>query len=576
MKVMKYFMMILAVAFLTFGCNEGIDPITPVPPGDDLTAPVITITSPTEGYAIEVDSLVASVRIQLEVTDDIELQSVSVLMDGQEIKNMSTFMDYRRALMEFRHTSVATGNHVLSVKATDIGGKQTTKTVNFQKKPPYVTVYPNEIFYMPFNGDFVEKITFKEAAKVGNPGFTDASLKGAKAYAGATDSYLTFPVAGLKGAEFSAAFWYKVNASPDRSGILNASPSGEDRTKGFRLFREASGTSQRIKLNVGTGTGETWNDGGLITAPATNWVHIAMTISPSQCAVYINGIAYEVATTGIDWTGCDVLGIASGAPNFIYWGHGFDRSQYDELRMFNKALTYAEVQTIMQNDKPYIPKAGEIFYMPFEGSFKDIIGAKDATVVGAPAFAAGKVGKALAGAAGSYLTFPTTDLVKTKQISAAFWMKINADPNRAGILAMSAPDEAAPAAPNNRNFGFRFFREAAGTKQRFKLNAGSGTAETWFDGGAAADVDPTTGTWTHFAFTLDGAEGVVYINGEVAKQGAFTGVNWTGCDLLSIMSGAPRFTGWNHLSDLSLLDELHIFNKALTQAEVKAILNAEK
>jgi hypothetical protein len=36
----------------------------------------------------------------------------------------------------------------------------------------------------------------------------------------------------------------------------------EDRTKGFRLFREGSATSQRIKLNVGTGAGESWNDGG--------------------------------------------------------------------------------------------------------------------------------------------------------------------------------------------------------------------------------------------------------------------------------------------------------------------------
>jgi hypothetical protein len=155
-------------------------------------------------------------------------------------------------------------------------------------------------------------------------------------------------------------------------------------------------------------------------------------------------------------------------------------------------------------------------------------------------------------------------------------MKVNPVPDRAGILVMGPPDAAAPTAMNNRTSGFRFFRENAGGKQRFKLNAGNGTADSWFDGGAAADVDPTTGTWNHFAYTISATECVVYINGEIAKQGTFTGIDWTGCDILSIMSGAPRFTGWNHFSDLSLMDELRIFNKALTQAEVKTIMNAEK
>lgn len=577
MKRMKYFLAFAMAIILAAGCNEGIDPISQLDPGPDKDAPVITIKSPTQGLAIEVDSLVASVMVQLEVTDDIELKSVSVLMDNAEIGSMTTFKDYRRALMEFRYKNVTTGMHTLTVKATDLGGKTSEKSVVFEKKPPYVPVYAGEVFYMPFNGDFVEKISFKGATVVGAPGFTDASLKGSKAYAGATDSYLTFPMAGLKSGDFSASFWYKVNASPDRSGILSASPAGEDRTKGFRLFREGGTTSQRIKANVGWGGGETWNDGALITAPGTNWVHIALSVSADKCVLYINGAGVEVPNKGnIDWTGVDVLGIASGAPNFEYWNHKFDRSQYDELRLFNRALTDADVQNIIQTDKPYVPRDGEILYMPFEGTYKDLIGNKEATKVGSPAFAAGKVGKAYAGAADSYLTYPAADLTKTTSFSAAFWMNINATPDRAGILVLGPPDEAAPAAPNNRKSGFRFFRENAGGKQRIKLNAGNGTADTWFDGGASADVDPTTGTWHHFAFTISPTESVVYIDGEVVKQGAFTAISWEGCDILSIMSGAPRFTGWNHFSDLSLMDELHLFNKALTQAEVKAIMNAEK
>ena len=74
------------------------------------------------------------------------------------------------------------------------------------------------------------------------------------------------------------------------------------------------------------------------------------------------------------------------------------------------------------------------------------------------------------------------------------------------------------------------------------------------------------------AFTISSTECVVYIDGQVVSQNAFTGVDWTDCDILSIMSGAPRFTGWNHRSDESLMDNLRIYKKALSQEEIQSML----
>lgn len=579
MKNIKNIIAGLFILVFAAACNEGIDSITRVDPGPDASAPVITIKYPTDGVKIQVPELITSVNIQFEATDDIELKSVSVLMDGTEIISYTEFKDYRRAVKEYLYNKVTNGTHTLTIKATDLDGKITSKSVSFEKKPPYSPIYAGETFYMPFDGDYVEKISFKAATVVGAPGFAGTGLKGINAYAGAADSYLTFPLAGLTGTEFSAEFWVKLNASPDRSGLISISPGGEDRTKGLRFFREGSATSQRFKLNVGTGSGETWNDGGLL-APSNEWAHLAFTISQTNCTIYINGaVAASVANTGIDWTGCSTISIFSGAPGFSYWGHNADQSKFDELRFFNKALTQAEIQNIIQNDSPYVPKySGEVFYMPFEGNYKDWVSNTTATKVGSPDFADGKKGKAYVGATNSYLTFPTTNL-KSSNFSAVFWTKINSTPDRAGILVMGPEDKANagyPTVQNNRTSGFRFFREGSATTQRFKLNAANGTADSWFDGGSAADVDATTGQWVHMAFTISGTECVVYINGEIAKQGSFGGIDWTGCDILSIMSGAPRFTEWNHFSDLGMMDELRIFNKALTQAEVKTIMNAEK
>ena len=407
MKIFKYIITGMLLLVMAYSCNKGIDPLTKIEPGADTSAPVVTIKYPTEGVKIEVPELLATINIQFEVTDDIELKSISVLMDGTEITSYSTFKDYRRAVKEYSYSKVSTGLHTLTIKATDLQGKVTNALVKFEKKPPYTAVFPGEIFYMPFDGDYVEKISFKPATVVGTPGFAGTSLKGLNAYAGATDSYLTFPVAGLKNSEFTAAFWYKLNASPDRSGIISISPAGEDRTKGVRFFREGSATSQRFKLNVGIGSAEVWNDGGVINAPAKDWVHLAFTVSQTSCIVYINGSAVATVPAGtIDWTGCDLMSIASGAPNFSYWDHKSDNSFYDEMRIFNKALTSTEIQNIIQYDSPYVAKySGEVFYMPFEGNYKELNSNTTASKVGSPTFADGKIGKAYAGAADSYLTF---------------------------------------------------------------------------------------------------------------------------------------------------------------------------
>jgi hypothetical protein len=206
--------------------------------------------------------------------------------------------------------------------------------------------------------------------------------------------------------------------------------------------------------------------------------------------------------------------------------------------------------------------------MPFDSDFSDLVGGASGTEVGSPNLSnVAKVGVgSYEGAANSYLTYPTTSL-KNNEFSAAFWMKLDASPDRAGILVMGPPGI------NTRTNGFRLFRENAGGKQRFKLNVGNGTADSWFDGGTAADVDPAGNPWVHIAFTISDTECVVYINGNAASQGSFTGVDWTGCDILSIMSGDPRFTEWGHMSDESYMDELRIFDKALTEAEVEAVMN---
>lgn len=584
--------LLLLLVGLTWSCREGIDAITAVDPGPDQGAPEVTIQFPVDGSKIKVLEAITSVNVKFEATDDIELQSVKVTFDGAEIASFSDFKDYRRYLGNFDYDQVSNGVHQLAVIATDLSGKSTTATVSFEKEAPYTPVYDGEVLYMPFDNEYIDLVSITRPTIVGNPGFADEGLVGTSAYKGAENAYLTFPTDAFKNQELSAVFWMKVNSSPDRAGVLVMGPpdavnpdAANNRTSGFRFFRENAGGMQRFKLNVGNGSADSWFDGGAAADVAPNtgeWVHFAFTISGTEAVVYIDGeVVKQGAFTGVDWTGCDVLSIMSGAPRFTGWNHLSDQSIMDELRIFDRALTQTEIKGIIEDEsgRPagYTPKYdGETFYMSFDDEFSDEMSGTTATVVGTPGFSDdAKSGKSFAGAADSYLSFPTDGLT-SGEFSAVFWYKPNSTPDRAGILVMGPPDPDKPNTPNNRKKGFRFFREGSATSQIFKLNVGTGDSDSWFDGGATATVDVTSPDWVHLAFTISGTEGVVYINGEVVKQGDLSGIDWTDCDILSIGSGAPRFTEWNHLSDLSLYDELRFFNKALTQAEIQQIIADEQ
>lgn len=594
MRIIKSLFLSTLLIFLIAGCKDAfLDEIKTVEPGEDTAAPEVTVNYPANGTEIQVYESVTSVNIEFEATDDIELATITLTLDGAEIASFSDFVDYRKFVGEYTYSELADGDHTLVVTATDINGKSTTETINFSKIPPYVTKYDGEIFYMPFDNDNVELVNVRFPTEVGNVGFAGEGKVGGNALAGATDSYLTIPVSDILDDEFSAVFWMKVNDDPDRAGILVVGPPDtdhanypdvqNDRTSGFRFFRENVAGKQRFKLNVGNGTSDAWIDGGAAADVAPNsgeWVHFAFTISNSEAIVYINGQPVKnTAISGVDWTNCDILSIMSGSPRFNEWGHLSDRSLMDELRLFNKSLSQTEILTIINDEggTVYNGEFGEKFYMDFESNYVDAASGLAATQVGSINLA----GEGLRGsgafqaATDAYATFPSNG-IEFDEFSASFWYKVNATPDRAGILVVGPPHTENADYPNTQNLrtsGFRFFRENAGGKQRFKLNVGTGAGEVWVDGAAAADVDPTTQTdWIHMAFTISGSVARVYIDGVMVSESDLPeGFSWANCDIMSIGSGAPRFNEWGHKSDLSLMDELRIFDKALTQAEVDAI-----
>lgn len=212
---------------------------------------------------------------------------------------------------------------------------------------------------------------------------------------------------------------------------------------------------------------------------------------------------------------------------------------------------------------------GEKAYFSFftgNSRFTEYLSFNDATVVGSPTtISGGKAGAAFQGATGSYLTFPLNGLYSANGMSFTFWYKVNATPDRAGIVTIN---DNANNSDENRNGGLRLFREGGATSQTIKMNVGTGGGESWNDGGNIA----VTGSWVHVGVTVSPTESKIYFNGVLQRTATYTAFDFSSSSTITIGSGAPSFTYWSHLSDLSQIDELRIYDKALDEAAVKATM----
>ena len=97
-----------------------------------------------------------------------------------------------------------------------------------------------------------------------------------------------------------------------------------------------------------------------------------------------------------------------------------------------------------------------------------------------------------------------------------------------------------------------------------KVEVGSGELNpSWLFGPTAVNDDE----WHHLAFTYDGAQKILYIDGEVDAEHATTGVfGVVGVDVH--LGGTPT-----QRQALGLMDEIAVFNVPLEQSDIQTLMN---
>jgi len=225
-------------------------------------------------------------------------------------------------------------------------------------------------------------------------------------------------------------------------------------------------------------------------------------------------------------------------------------------------ITFVPINTRADTCTP--PPSNMVSWWPGDGSANDIQGGNNGTLQGGATFTAGKVGQAFSFSSdGDGVVIPHTNNLNLQSpgFTADFWMK--------GIKNQSDPDFLATIFEKSHgwvdNTGWAFQVDTTNGAPRFAIGDGSGFPEI------IGAVDVLDGNFHYIAGTWDGSTMWLYVDGVLQGTDSNStpanntrdlniGFTWGG--------GTPRrfFRG--------IVDELEIFNRALSQTEIQTVYNA--
>jgi len=183
----------------------------------------------------------------------------------------------------------------------------------------------------------------------------------------------------------------------------------------------------------------------------------------------------------------------------------------------------------------------------------------DGTLMGDPKWTVGKIGGALEmDGTEDYVDCGNGDVLNiTQQVTLAAWVKADsgfAYPDWSGIIMRGGPNIDT----------FAFYYNGPSQQLGFKT---TGTDPSWMAVPAAGLFDDE---WHHVTATYDGAEKIVYLDGEEIGSAASTGSIETSTGRLLLGAGRDVIPPTHLL--VGLLDDARIYDGALSQVEIQSIM----
>uniref|UniRef100_A0A6C0LBX7 receptor protein-tyrosine kinase n=1 Tax=viral metagenome TaxID=1070528 RepID=A0A6C0LBX7_9ZZZZ len=478
----------------------------------------------------------------------------SLTMTGNYIgkSSFSGDVNFTGKIDDFRvYSTVLTANDVAQLYAYS-GSNPTTSY--YPLSTTWTPYYGNLLAYYMLD-DVVSSTTVKDqinaytATVVGAVTFGNAGKLSTCAFfnnLSSSTGYLTLPSIPVTSSNMSFSFWANIpSITGNAETFIELGNSSSDH---IRIFLSST--------NYLVGTINASDSNLFLINPYFNqWIHIVITISAgTNWTVYLNGTSIATVTKTAFTLNTKTLNNIGRSPS--YSGNPYYYGYLDDFAIWNTALSAAAVNGIYNTQRLSIynanlytvPRQGINFELMFYTSTLPTVDNFGSTLTstGSPTMVLNaNRGNVLSCAASQYIT--TTINTGTGSFSRCFWYNPQALNNNNTLSSLNCAMWY-----NNTNF------------VHVRFNFVSGTALTLID-----TVARGTGTWTHYVITYDAIllTGSLYVNGSLISSGSVT-FSETGPLVISGYSNGGNST-------TSYYDNIHLYNRSITAAEITAMYNYE-
>ena len=403
-----------------------------------------------------------------------------------------------------------------------------------------------------FSGDGSENTDFANSADLSTGSLTTDRFgygNSALLVDGTTSTVSASNASQLNSATTTISFWVKPNALPASGEVYLLSFGGyQERWKismpnhGKPVFTTHAGGSCCSDLDSGT--------------PLTvgTWTHVVMVHDGAKDIIYFNGVKVnEKASVGALDATDKPLGIGYDP----FGNNGWFDGALDDISIYNYALTAAAITGLYATQSAFPGTATDLVASyPLNGNGADVTQFDNNAEVDVSAAATtnrfGWASNALQG----YATADNSAALQSDYTTISFWVKPDAFPASGEVYLLS-------------NGGYQ---------ERWKIsmpNHGKPVFTTHAGGACCSDLDSgtplTIGTWTHVVMVHDGAKDIIYFNGvQVNEKNAAGTLDKT---------KYPLGIGYDPLNNDGFfdgsLDDIQLYNRALTAAEIAALYAAQ-
>ncbi|MGX7673896.1 LamG-like jellyroll fold domain-containing protein [Plantactinospora sp. DSM 117369] len=372
------------------------------------------------------------------------------------------------------------------------------------------------------------------------------------------DDHVQVPFAeslAVDDADFTTMAWLKYNATTGNHPIFWAYGVGDDRSQ---MWLRAEPGSNRIQGRVQSGA----NGGSVMSSSAYNdgtWHHIAFQRQGTTLRLFVDGTLTGTAT-GPTST------VSPGRPFQMDIGQRIDGAQHlagslDEVRLYQRALTEAEIDRIHANNAVNVP--GALLRLPFHPNFKttdDTSANNNDGFVRQAVPGPGRFGNAMTfdGVEDRvHIPYSNATNLGSSQFTITTWVKYSGGTARQTLLWAYGVNES------NSQLWIR----ADPANNTITTSARTPTGVVRID----TDKAYADNAWHFLALRRTDSQLILSIDGEnvgtaPAPTGSLTAGHTDGVQGIHLgekLDGTDTFTG--------ALDELHLYSRALSDAELDAM-----